>query len=167
MSDMEHCVKVSNRCVEQVSSLTYVYDVREWIRPHLDDIRYHTQPHIFLFKRNPASGRSEMFYKHWSHSPWEPDKKGLTLLKVYLDYNYHYNNILSLVHAQMCRQCLLAHHLWCNLLWKNKTYPKWRKTYLSMTLLVSTHLRHLKGGRSYWKNFHESMVPYRNVPHTE
>ena len=66
---MEHCVEVSNRCVAQVSSLTYVYDIREWIHPHLDDIQYHTQPHIFLFKRNPVSGRSEMFYKYWSHSP--------------------------------------------------------------------------------------------------
>ena len=80
---MEECVKASNKHVSEVSTLTYVYDVRGWISDHLEEIRYHTQPHIFLFKRNPTSGRSQMFYKHWSHDSWEPSgSSGLTLLKV-------------------------------------------------------------------------------------
>ena len=81
-ADMEECVKASNKSVSQVSTLTYIYDVRGWIRDHLDEIRYHTQPHIFLFKCNPSTGRSEMFYKHWSHDSWEPSGSGLVLLKV-------------------------------------------------------------------------------------
>ena len=62
-------------------SLRYVYDVRSWISPCLEEITRHTAPHIFRFRRN-ENGRAEMHYKHWSHESWEPAERGLFLLKV-------------------------------------------------------------------------------------
>lgn len=79
---MDQCVRESNRNVKHVEQLEYVFDIREWIAPHLEEIHYHTQPHIFLFKKNASTGRAEMFYKQWSHDMWEPSDSGLQLLKV-------------------------------------------------------------------------------------
>ena len=76
----------SNQTVRDVTTLQHVFDIRNWIGPCLDEIHRHTIPHVFLFKRN-AEGRAEMFYKQWSHKPWEPSGSGLKLLKV--------NNALS------------------------------------------------------------------------
>ncbi len=53
---MEHAVRVSNNSVIMVKTLTYAFNIKHWIAPHLDDIRYHTEPHIFLFKRNSILG---------------------------------------------------------------------------------------------------------------
>ena len=79
---MEHAVKASYHNVVLSTTLTYVFDVKGWISGHLHDIRYHTEPHIFWFKRNLTTGHAEMFYKHWSNCKWEPGRDGLVLLKV-------------------------------------------------------------------------------------
>lgn len=77
---MEQRFKDSNRSVAGVLTLSYVFDVRSWIGPCLDDIMYHTTPHVFLFKRG-RDEKAEMYYKHWSSDPWSPEE-GLRLLKV-------------------------------------------------------------------------------------
>lgn len=77
---MEQRFLNSSRTVVYVSTLQYMFDVKHWIEPHLEEIHKHTTPHIFLFKKS-LQGRAEMFYKHWSKDEWSPSK-GLILLKV-------------------------------------------------------------------------------------
>lgn len=77
---MEQRFKDSSQNVAGVKSLKYIFDVREWISPCLDEIKYHTTPHIFLFKKGTHE-KSVMYYKHWSNDSWAPEN-GLELLKV-------------------------------------------------------------------------------------
>ena len=63
----------------KVELLEYVYDVRSWLTPFIEDLHGHTQPHCFKFVLN-AEGCAEMFYKSWSHDAWV--QEGLVLLKV-------------------------------------------------------------------------------------
>lgn len=79
--DLIQATKASNHAVTNVQVLKYLFDIREWISPHLDQIRYHTEPHIFRFAKNHKD-QSVMFYKAWSHDNWEPSNDGLILLKV-------------------------------------------------------------------------------------
>lgn len=79
--DLIQVTKASNLAVTGVQVLKYPFGIREWISPHLDQIRYHTEPHIFGFAKN-RKGQSVMFYKVWSHDNWEPSNDGLVLLKV-------------------------------------------------------------------------------------
>lgn len=79
--DMEQRFLASSQLSVAVSTLQYVYDIRKWLTPAIDDIQYHTTPHIFRFKRN-ADGRGEMHYKHWSSDDWRPKDSGLLILKV-------------------------------------------------------------------------------------
>ena len=78
---MMQAAKSSNHLVSNVSCVKYIFDIRDWILPHLEPIRYHTEPHIFLFKKNSAN-KAEFYYKAWSHCDWEPSNKGHVLLKV-------------------------------------------------------------------------------------
>lgn len=82
LADMEQRFKDSSQTVAGARSLNYIFDVRDWIGPCLDDIKYHTTPHIFLFKKG-IHGKSLMYYKHWSSDSWTPEN-GLKLLKVIL-----------------------------------------------------------------------------------
>lgn len=78
-------MKASNQNVKCVSTLRYIFDMKNWIAPHLDEIHGHTAPHIFRFRFNHASQKAEMHYKHWSHESWQADKdseNGYFLLKV-------------------------------------------------------------------------------------
>ena len=78
----------SNKNVQNVTTLKYLFDVKNWIAPCIDEIHYHTKPHVFLFKRN-FDGNAEMFYKQWSHNSWKPsESKGCQILKV--------NNIVAI-----------------------------------------------------------------------
>ena len=81
--DILQATKARIHNVNNVTILDHVFDIQEWIAPHLDEIKYHTQPHIFLFKRN-GSGKAAMYYKQWSHCDWEPSSDGCLLLKVIL-----------------------------------------------------------------------------------
>jgi len=79
--DLMDAMKSSNHTVRNVSCMKYMVDIRKWISPHLEDMRYHTEQHIFLFKKNP-SNKAAMYYKAWSHDDWEPSNDGLVILKV-------------------------------------------------------------------------------------
>jgi hypothetical protein len=80
---MDLAARVSNKKVLSTSTLEYLFDIRNWIEPHLDEIHGHTAPHVFNFKLN-RSKKAELRYKNWSHEPWDPaeGKGGLILLKV-------------------------------------------------------------------------------------
>ena len=78
---MEKRFRESSRSVAGVSTLRYLFDVKSWIAPYLEEIHHHTSPHIFRFQKN-AQGRAVMHYKHWSHEQWEPEQAELLLLKV-------------------------------------------------------------------------------------
>ena len=74
-------VKSCNHNVKQVDTVIHMFNIREWIMPHLNEIHYHTQPHIFLFKRNEA-GKAIMLYKQWSHESWQSPEGDSVMLKV-------------------------------------------------------------------------------------
>lgn len=78
---MERRFRESNRSVVGSTAVQYLFDVRAWISPFLEEIHSHTHPHIFRFRRN-TEGRAEMHYKNWTHEEWAPAQKGLLLLKV-------------------------------------------------------------------------------------
>ena len=59
--------------------LTWLYDIRNWIAPHVEDIHGHTQPHHFRFTLDEV-GIVVMHYKNWAKDAWSAD--GLKLLKV-------------------------------------------------------------------------------------
>ena len=60
-SRLLQATKASNHSVIAVQVLEYVFDISKWISPHLDQIRYHTKPHIFRFAKNERG--QLMFYK--------------------------------------------------------------------------------------------------------
>ena len=66
---MLESAKRSNPDVVHASVVEEVYNIREWIAPHLEEIHYHTEPHIFMFKKD-GSGKAVMQYKFWSHNDW-------------------------------------------------------------------------------------------------
>ena len=80
-TDIESHFMESSRSTVAVKTITYVYDIKSWISPYLDDISKHTTPHIFRFTRT-SGGKAQMQYKHWSHEEWESPAGGITLLKV-------------------------------------------------------------------------------------
>ena len=82
---MTQAAKSSNQQVLKVSTVKYIYIIRDWIAPHLEKIRYHTEPHIFMFKKNPLN-KSAFYYKAWSNYDWEPSREGHVLLKVSIPY---------------------------------------------------------------------------------
>ena len=64
---MHNCVKTIRTVV---FLLDVVYDIKEWLAPHAEELHDHTQPKCFKFVRN-ADGKCEMFYRNYSHMPWE------------------------------------------------------------------------------------------------
>lgn len=84
--DLIHATKASNHNVIDVKVLEYLFNLREWISPHLEKIKYHTEPHIFCFAKN-QKGKSVMYYKAWSCDNWQPSNDGHILLKVATQYS--------------------------------------------------------------------------------
>lgn len=78
--EMEACCKAANHTVRETSTLKFIFDIKTWISPYLEEIHGHTTPHVFLFRRN-VKGKACMYTKTWSHQEWEPEQ-GMQLLKV-------------------------------------------------------------------------------------
>ena len=61
-------------CIQNVKVLPFlldvVYNIKEWLAPHAEQLHDHTQPKCFKFVRN-AAGKCQMFYRNYSHMPWE------------------------------------------------------------------------------------------------
>lgn len=77
---LEAACKAANHTSRKTMTLNYIVDFKKWIAPHIEEVHGHTNPHIFLFKRN-ALGKSVMYYKNWTHDDFQP-KDGVKLLKV-------------------------------------------------------------------------------------
>ena len=93
--DLIVATKVSNSNVVDVKVLHYLFNIREWISPCLEAIKYHTEPHIFNFHKN-TKGQTAMYYKPWAKSDWLPNNDGLLILKVcmyLLMYVLHSSNL--------------------------------------------------------------------------
>lgn len=82
--EMEKAMKASNQSVRATFTPTHVFDIKNWISPHLDEIHGHTAPHVFRFRLN-QSKKAEMHYKHWSHEEWAP-QGGFIPLKVSMSH---------------------------------------------------------------------------------
>ena len=63
-----------HNCVPNIKTqaflLDVVYNIKEWLAPHAEELHDHTQPKSFKFVRN-ADRKCEMFYRNYSHMPWE------------------------------------------------------------------------------------------------
>ena len=46
-----------------------MYNVKDWLSVHSEEIHEHVQPHCFKFTRNP-SGKAVMYYRKWSTDTW-------------------------------------------------------------------------------------------------
>ena len=60
----------SNQNSKLSSTLSYIFDIKSWISPYIEDIHQHTVPHVFLFRKN-ADLKAEMLYKHWALDDWQ------------------------------------------------------------------------------------------------
>lgn len=78
-SALEAACKAANHTTRKTMTLHYIVDFKKWLAPHIEEVHGHTNPHIFLFKKN-ASGKSVMYYKNWTHDDYQP-KDGVKLLK--------------------------------------------------------------------------------------
>jgi len=69
--DMQEAMK---NCIQNIRVLPFlldaVYDIKEWLQSHAEQLHDHTQPKCFKFVRN-VSGKCEMSYRNYSHMPWE------------------------------------------------------------------------------------------------
>lgn len=63
-----------HNCVPNINTpvflLDVVYNIKEWLEPHAEELHYHTEPKCFQFVRNTA-GKCEIYYRNNSHMPWE------------------------------------------------------------------------------------------------
>jgi len=65
-----------------------MYDVKSWLKPHMEQLHNHSHPHIFRF-RKASDGCCYMQYKQWRHSEWEPPSHhGIKILKVHCMQSY-------------------------------------------------------------------------------
>ena len=83
-------------CIQNITVLPFlldaVYNIKEWLAPHAEQLHDHAQPKCFKFVRN-ATGKCEMFYRNYSHMSWEGP---VVILKVQLrPFKYLYIIFLS------------------------------------------------------------------------
>lgn len=50
--------------------LDVVYNIKEWLLPHAEELHAHTQPKSFKFVRD-EEGHCIMYYRNYSHMKWE------------------------------------------------------------------------------------------------
>ncbi|XP_044170950.1 uncharacterized protein LOC122955255 [Acropora millepora] len=71
MDEMQEAMK---NCIQNIRVLPFlldaVYNIKEWLAPHAEQLHDHTQPKCFKFVRN-ATEKCEMFYRNYSHMSWE------------------------------------------------------------------------------------------------
>lgn len=46
-----------------------MFDIKEWLDPHSDDLHKHVRPHCFKFVKN-NKGEAVMYYRKWSGDDW-------------------------------------------------------------------------------------------------
>ena len=63
--------------------LDVVFNIKEWLSPHAEELHSHTQPKCFKFVRD-EQGHCVMYYRNYSHMKWEGPQR---LLKVRKNVN--------------------------------------------------------------------------------
>ena len=84
-------LQACNNSTEKMKQTVYlkrVYNVKDWLKPFINPLHNHSNPHIFRFRLNKEH-KVEMHYKQWHYTPWLPNEKGITLLKVKSILFYH------------------------------------------------------------------------------
>lgn len=66
----------------KVTILERIVDFKKWIKPHINPVHGHSNPHCFKFLKG-ADENVHMFYKHWSDDAWTEKEETLIILKVY------------------------------------------------------------------------------------
>ena len=73
-------------CLEIIKAFPFlldvVYNIKEWLSPHAEELHAHTQPKSFKFVRD-EQGHCIMYYRNNSHMKWEGPQQ---LLKVHACY---------------------------------------------------------------------------------
>ena len=70
MDDFKQCLKDSYTPSPKIIDLEEVRNIKKWVGDSLEEIRGHTAPHHYCFKR--VGEEVEMTYKHWSDDEeWE------------------------------------------------------------------------------------------------
>ena len=60
----------------------HMFDMKAWLKLHLEALNNHSHPHIFRFRKGPDR-HCYMQYKKWRHNEWEPPRcHGVCILKV-------------------------------------------------------------------------------------
>ena len=61
-------------CIQNIRVLPFlldaVYNIKERLAPHAEQLHDHTQPKCFKFVRN-ATEKCAMFYRNYPHMSWE------------------------------------------------------------------------------------------------
>ncbi|XP_070555939.1 uncharacterized protein [Ptychodera flava] len=74
LQDLMHTVRGSYTPAINTELLTEVYNVKQWIEPHIaGTFGGHSKPHNFRFRR--VNGKVKMNYRKWSTLPWKPVRK--------------------------------------------------------------------------------------------
>ena len=80
--EMDAALRATNQNVNNSCTLNYVFDNKNWIAPHLNEIHGHTAPHVLRFRLNHAK-RAEMHYQYWSHELWKPSRDMVSFFSRY------------------------------------------------------------------------------------
>ncbi len=63
----------------EVVWVEWVFEIKTWLGPHVEELRGHSQPHCYRFTTN-GEGHAAMHYRQWSGQVWLPEN-GLLLIK--------------------------------------------------------------------------------------
>ena len=61
-----------------------MYDVKEWLDPHSDDLHKHVKPHCFKFVRDNTN-KAVMYYRKWSGEDWMGPVQLLKVIEYFLN----------------------------------------------------------------------------------
>ena len=76
---MEKGIQKADTPSAEAVFVDFVYNVKEWIEPCLNNIKNHVNPHCYRFSKR--DGKGEMKYKAWAKDKnWLPEGKGLEIL---------------------------------------------------------------------------------------
>ncbi|XP_033124318.1 uncharacterized protein LOC117122730 [Anneissia japonica] len=66
LDHLQHAIETSyQKLTITTSVITHIFDIKDWIQPYLQDIRYHSKPHQFKFTVDDT-GKCIMRTKNWS-----------------------------------------------------------------------------------------------------
>ena len=48
-----------------------MFDMKGWLKPHLELLNNHSHPHIFWLRKGPG-GHMQLYANKWIHNEWKP-----------------------------------------------------------------------------------------------